>query len=549
MPDNRSVTRLLTGHFFRRFFDNDTVQVDGDTTTTVVRAVSITAIPGLMYAFFLQNHYPGRPLWWAIEDHYFFVLFSFLVMGAVAVFEWEMLFPDRLDFLVLTPLPIKPLQMLAAKAGALLLFFTFFLVGSNLFGAILLPLVSHGHIAHQILAHSAAVLTAGAFAALAFLALAGLLLCLLGDTGFRTASPFIHVLAILSLVLLLLHGLLYGDLLPALLSNPHGAARWIPTFWSLGLYERLNAGASAAPFAPVLSRYGLYGTAAAAAITLITYPAAWARMRRLALEGAARRQTEPARWPSQLIARFVPRPGERAVFHFIRQTILRNSRYQVFLAIYCGVGLALALACAITFHTDAGAVHAALSPRGLHAVLPLLLFWTVAGLRTAFAFPLNLNASWIFRVTGVNLSDCAAAARRWALLCALALTALTLAALALVHWDIVPLLVQAVCGVALSLLLTDAFFASSTAVPFSRPRMPGRTSLPLMLTLYVGVLPQFLSGMVRLELLLERTPARLLGIALIALGVHSILARQHSARPAAEAEWDIPDEFQLLGLS
>jgi hypothetical protein len=60
MAETYRITRILIGHFFRRFFDNDTMQVDGDTLTTVVRAVSIVAVPGLMISFFLQVQYPGR---------------------------------------------------------------------------------------------------------------------------------------------------------------------------------------------------------------------------------------------------------------------------------------------------------------------------------------------------------------------------------------------------------------------------------------------------------------------------------------------------------
>ena len=40
------VMRTLVGHFFRRFFDNDTVHVQGETLTTVVRAIAIVAAPG-----------------------------------------------------------------------------------------------------------------------------------------------------------------------------------------------------------------------------------------------------------------------------------------------------------------------------------------------------------------------------------------------------------------------------------------------------------------------------------------------------------------------
>ena len=35
--------------------------------------------------------------------------------------------------------------------------------------------------------------------------------------------------------------------------------------------------------------------------------------------------------------------------------------------------------------------------------MPLLLFWVIAGLRAAFAFPMDLAAGWVFRVTGVSV--------------------------------------------------------------------------------------------------------------------------------------------------
>ena len=87
------------------------------------------------------------------------------------------------------------------------------------------------------------------------------------------------------------------------------------------------------------------------------------------------------------------------LFRSIGQTITRNNRYQVYLAMYCGTGLALAVACAVTLRAKDGW---ALSQKGLHAVMPLLVFWTVAGLRAAFGFPLNLPAAWVYRVTRVT---------------------------------------------------------------------------------------------------------------------------------------------------
>jgi hypothetical protein len=562
MTETQSVKRILTHHFFRRFFDSDTVQVEGETLTTVIRAIATVATPGLICAFFLQNQYPGRSVWGAIQDQYFFVLFSFVVMGAVAIFEWEMLFPDRSDFLILTPLPLKPLQMLATKAAALIAFLAIFLVSCNLFGALILPAITRhtvvvrGHVMfvgsfwRQLYAHECAVGLAGLFAALFFLALGGLMLCVLGAARFRMLSPLVQMFSMTAIVLLMLQYFMYSDSLQKWLTEPLGIARWMPPLWFLGLYERLLHGGAAPPFAREMARYAVAATLASAAVVFLTYPLAWAQMRRMAIEGSSRSRRRPSPWWTALIHRVLWRPGERAVFHFIGQTIARNNRYQVYLAMYCGSGLALAIACAVVFRTTGHRLQPALSQEGLHAVMPLLLFWVIAGLRAAFAFPTDLHAGWVFRVTGASARECANAGRRWVLMCAWGVMCCVLAALRLAGWDPRRLLVQLAFGLCLCILLTDAFLAFDKGVPFNHPRMPGTKSLPLMLTLYVGVLPPALFGIIRLQMHYETDPLQLLPLALGVAALHLGLARLQTGPEEIEEEMEgYEGEFQVLGLS
>lgn len=564
MRSPRGVFGYLVEHFFRRFFDNDTLQIEGDTQTSVVRALAIVAVPGLMFAFWLQNAYPRRTMWGAIEDQYFFVLFSFVVMGMVAVFEWEMLFPDRLDFLILSPMSVRPAQMLGAKATALGAFVGLFLAGCNVCGMLILPMVTrHVEVVNgqprivsnfwlQLGAHAAAVSMAGLFAALLFVAIGGVLLCVLSARQFRVVSPLVQTVSVMGLVLLLIGYLQYGDAIQELLGGRLGWLRWDPTLWFLAVYERVLRGSAAPEFAQQLSGYAFRALAIAAFIAVTTYPLAWARMRRMAIEGGAVKRSKPQQWIAGLVHRAVRQPGERAVFHFIGQTITRNSQYQVYLAMYCGTGLALATACAVTFHGKTGTGWV-LSDKGLHAVMPLLVFWTIAGLRAAFAFPMNLAASWVYRVTRVKedaLNECAVAASRWALACALGATACVAALLVCLGWDMRRLFVQIVCGVGLAVLLTDAFFMFLQRVPFAQPRMPGKTSLPLVLTLYIGVLPVFLFEMVRLETVLERN---LVGLLMVAGGVGAVhLLSLRLSRGPAESEEELEGyegEFQLLNLA
>jgi hypothetical protein len=541
MDERYREIQVLVRHFFRRFFDNDTIQADGDTQTTVTRTLSILAAPGLMISFFTALGHSQPRGWGAVGLHYFFVLFSFVVMGGVAIFEWEMLFPDRLDFLVLSPLPLKPRQMLVAKALALMGFFTLFLVSCNLFATLILP---QGN-ARQMFAHGVAVMSAGAFAALFFVALGSVMLCVLDASQFRIVSPLVQTLAVMALVLLTAHLGQYS-----LLARPLGAARWVPSFWFLGVYERLMYGDAAPAFAHVMSQYAVLGTAAVAAIVLLTYPLAWARAQKMAMEGATRKRRGSSRWLAWLIHKVVRLPGERAVFHFIGQTLRRNNRYQAYLAMYCGTGLALAAAFSIVIREKAGSVSVGLSDAGLHAVMPMLVFWIVSGLRVAFAFPVNLQAGWIFLVTGVRVSECAAAARRWVLSCALSVVACVVIGLCAAHWDRRQVMVQAVCGVAISFLLIDAFFFSQWAVPFNRPRMPGRTSLPLMLTLYIGVFPWLLGRVVMMEFWMEKTSLRVLWIALAAVALRGLMnALRRWLGDEVEPAEGYDGEFVLLGLA
>jgi hypothetical protein len=363
-------------------------------------------------------------------------------------------------------------------------------------------------------------------------------------------SPILQMHSVMVLVLLVMEYVKAGDAMQALLSEPLGIARWMPPVWFLGVYQHLLHGSAAPAFAQPMARYAVRATAAAAAVAVLTYPLAWARMRKLAIEGSSQKRSQPSRWITRLVHSLVRRPGERAVFHFIGQTIARNNRYQVYLAIYSGVGLALAIACAVTFRVDHGAMHPGLSGYGLHAVLPLLLFWLIAGLRVTFAFPQNLSAGWVFRITGVYTGECAAAARKWVFLCALGLVGSVALALHSAGWGAKLLLIQIVCGLSISILLTDAFFFSQQAVPFNQPRMPGKTSFPLMLTLYIGVFPLFVFCVAQSELRFERHLAKLLLPILITIAIHTALTLLRRGPGEVEEEMEGYDgEFQLLGLS
>jgi len=114
--------------------------------------LSLLPLPGGFYSIFLFEKYStllqwmqGRsdvdPLAAALSDEYFFIVFSMVVTGVVAVWRWEDIFPDRRDYANLVPLPISMRHIFFANLLAILLLTLVLALDVNVASALLFPLV------------------------------------------------------------------------------------------------------------------------------------------------------------------------------------------------------------------------------------------------------------------------------------------------------------------------------------------------------------------------------------------------------------------------
>src|SRR6185437_12101011 len=146
-PPKRSQFSLLVRHFLERFFNHETASSAGDGKTRMVQIACAAGLPGLMVAVYLWPVYhpviiypprhdgilPGPPPYWVqANHHFFFVIYSFVAMGLITVFQWDLFFPDLLDVFVLGPLPIPQIRVFLARAAAIALLIAGFLIDANL---------------------------------------------------------------------------------------------------------------------------------------------------------------------------------------------------------------------------------------------------------------------------------------------------------------------------------------------------------------------------------------------------------------------------------
>jgi hypothetical protein len=558
---------VLVRHLLDRFFHNELLTSD-DETKRVMQIGYAVALPGVVVALFLFPAYHGfppyplhRPFWAQAADHYFYVMYSFIVMGAATVYEWDLLFPDLLDIFVLSPLPIAYRHLFFARVLALTIFLILVLLGTSTLGTIFLPLVAEQHnFVNHLFSHAVAVIFSGAFAAAAFLALQGILLNSVGENIFRRITPALQGGSImLLLTVLLLFPTLSQSLGPILLSDSP-AVRYFPPFWFLGIYERLLAGPSALPVFHELAHTGCFALLFMLACTLLTYPLAYRRRVRQLIEG-----TTAAVTPSRaavpihrlLHATILRHPSQRAIFHFISQSVLRSQRQRVILAMFGGLGIALSLSEVVILRVGNGHIRPALVPYGIRAAVPIMAFWTVIGLRSVLSAPVDRRGSWLFRVLigrarPGHLAGTKVWITLWVLLVSFA-TALCFHALSPAGLKTPRITAgQLVVAVGVSFLLADFFLFSVRTIPFTHLRNGVITDLPLAVVRYFVLFPFFVGIVIHNEAWIEASISHLFRMLAVLVAAHLVLQKAQARsllQYTLETPPDESDEFpQRLGL-
>jgi hypothetical protein len=563
----QSQFEILVRHILSRFFNNELLSSD-DETKRVMQISCAIALPTLIVSLFLYPAYHAfppapahRPFWSQAGDHYFYVMYSFLVMGAATVYEWDLLFPDILDIFVLSILPISNRRLFLARVLALAIFLSLVQVGTSILGTLFLPLVAElANFPRHLLSHFIAVTMSGAFAATCFLSLQGTLLNVVGERIFRRITPLLQGLSIMVLlVVLLLCPTLAGALKP-LLTSENAGIRFFPPFWFLGIYECLLAGASAPAIFHSLARTGCYALLFTLSCTLLTYPLAYRRRVRQLIEGsAATGRPSGANAPIRRIlhATILRNPAHRAIFHFIGQTILRSQRQRVILAMFGGLSVALALAQMVVLSFTPGRVHLSLLPNGIRSAVPIMAFFTIVGLRSVLSAPVDRRGSWVFGVLiGRPRSDHLAGASIWVTLWALIVSLGT----ALLFHTLSPAsmrnhrttLGQLLMAAGLSLLLSDILLFSIRTIPFTHLHKGSVNDLPFAIARYFVLFPIFVAVAVGREAWIEASPTHLVTTLLLFTGAHLLLRRAEAtflAQSTLETPPDEADEFpQRLGL-
>jgi hypothetical protein len=517
--------QLLTRHFLDRFVHSDLVTPGGEITMTAGNILAFLAVPGLAVAMILMDKY-GYLRWHlgkyptamympaALADKFFFITLGAVVVGFVTVLRWDALFPDLTDYMILTPLPLPALGVFCAKAASLAIIVVVLELDLNFLPSLFYPILAMWSVptsrefAHTILSHAAAVFGASTFIFLLLLAVQGTLLSVLGYRWFRRISPYVQFIVLLWLGF---QSLLISDLRQIKLGSP--VTWFFPTLWFLGLYEKLM-GRPEPVFLPLAHR-AVMGLWIAALVAMGTYVIGYSRHVRRSLEAKEDTDAPPA-WLYRVWLAAVNRvllrdPRERATFHFLAQTVMRNATHRLFLSAYVGIGGAIVLEGMAALFMRSGPRAAAGIVVALYSLPLVMSFFLLSGLRVIFPMPAELRANWIFQLTEDDRRAALLGGVRKVVL-ALAIGPLFAALFPLYAylWGWPAAALHMLYGVMLSWLLLEAMLYNFAKVPFTCSYHPGKLNLPTLGLAYFLAFLVYAYAMASFEQWLLDPPVRMM---------------------------------------
>ncbi len=566
----------LVEHFFRRFFENEFISQGSEARLTVVSALALLAVPPIFYTLYMVDTYAD--IYWIIPwqyptisliTHCRFVTFSMVIIGFVAVLEWDALFPDRRDYAILTLLPLKPATIFGAKITALLLFLSLFILDVGGVPTLFYPLVettgirgthvSFLRLCGMIAAHAIAIIGASAFAFLLIVALQALLINLLSPRAFKEVSLYVQVLAMVTLLLLLFLLPMISSLLPTWQQARSAQLFWLPPLWFVGLYQTL-LGSDVAAFHSLawisVIALGLV-TLACAAGYILNYK----RHMQRALEATEADPAGPSwltaaamRLMNQLVLR---KPLERATFFFVVRTIARSPKHRLYFTTYVGAGLALALfgILEVLVHSTHGDFMIVISrPDEALLTIPLIMsFFVLSGMRIVFTVPAELRANWVFQsAEDEKRIDCLTGGRK-AMVVASVLTLASLFPLFSVLWGWAPAFMHFIFSLTLSFILVELLLLNFRKIPFTCSFPSGKANITVLGFFYWFAFTTYAYTMATFERWLLQDGVRwivFLGLSLLVLAAlvrwrNIMLARGFSIVYEDAAN----PEVQTLGLS
>jgi hypothetical protein len=526
--------RVLYGQFLLRGIDLESLSIETDASRLLGQFAGILIVFSVAQAMGFFYSADRRPrltpaelaaLEWVTEQHLFAIMI--LVVGLFAVVTWDSAFPDRRDAMVLTPLPVRPRTILAAKLAASGAILAVAILALNFASCAAVSFVMGG-IPRFIPIFADFLFSMSAASAFLY----GSVLTVQGFTALLPRHIFLRLSSLLQLAAFGIFPAAYF-LQPTfatpnamLIAKNHLAVAWSPACWFFALSNDLKGTLPA----------GLRWLAWRAWIGLgIALLGAASSLLLCYLHTMKKTVEEPDLVPGAGGLRWTPRLGGRlrsAILMFSVRSLARSRQHRLVLAFYLALFFAIGLS---WLRGDLTA--AALRPLPWGFLLSTLLMMCIAvyGLRRVFSLPISLTANWVWRIAQLYPPEEYIAGTRWSLMVlAMAPAWLVAAALSLAFRPLSNVAAHLVVLALFGCILAEIGLVGLYKIPFTCSFNPGKSNIQFVFWAFLVVFMAVGASGARFELQSFHHPLQYAGIIGVLAGAYVGL-RIFNRREAKEA--------------
>lgn len=490
----------LVRHFYRRLFINDVVFFEEQMKEKIIAILAIFAVFSAHLSHMLLWKYvwiPDAGTSW-VEKCYF-IFFLMVLMGFIAVLEWDVIFLDSRDYSNLIPLPIKMRNLFSAKFASVCFFIFLFCLVVNSLSTLMfwfyLPQWRSSSIFFGLrfmFVHLISAFTASFFAFFIIGFLVGALITLFGYKIFNQISTFLRPVLIVFFVFMIVFIIaesvgsfqLFSDFLQLKESNSLFLYLF-PPMWFTGLYEVLVGNSDSlfltlsvfAVFAFILPSLAFYLTGVLGYGRYITK-----------MQEAKKKTLHFVKLKKFLLKLFnrvfLRSCVQRAVFYFFGKILKKSIFHKMRLTTYLAASIAVIL---VILVSSSGIIQTLSSVNTSLLSIPLILsFFLLVGIRVIVNIPITVEANWIFRLTEtIDKKDYFTGLKKGIFFFVLFPLFVFLFLFYSFLWDWQIAFLHCLYGILVSLLLMEVLFYNYRKIPFACSYLPGKGKLHYYWILYL----------------------------------------------------------------
>ncbi|MBN1271474.1 MAG: hypothetical protein JXB26_04315 [Candidatus Aminicenantes bacterium] len=491
----------------------------------IIAVVTLLFVFSSLLAYFFVNDYgwmPDTGRSWV--EKCCMIIFCMLIMGFIAVLEWDFMLLDARDYANLNILPIRTSTIFTAKFASLCLFVGLFALSihslSTLIFVTYLPHWQSSNAFFMIafaLAHIISMFLACFFAFFFFILLISMLMAVLGYRLFKRVSTYIrsfflvvHILFFFVYIRITLYGFDKFEPLLKLKENHydlHNLPLFFPPLWFTDLYETL-IGNPHLPFHGTLY-YALIGLVSMVVIFYLTTNLGYRRYL-IKMDSTRRKRTHLKRmrkfFPHIFHMAFLRNPVQRAVFHFYRNSVYASTFHKMRLASFVAFGIGMIpfqIAMKKLIPGDLTGVN-----RTMLSLSFILMVFYLIGLRGVINMPISLDANWIFKLTEhKKIHHYFTGLKKGIFFINLLPLFIIFFIFYSFLWGWIIAIYHCLYVLALSVLVMEVFFISYNKIPFACSYLPGKEKMQFLWVVYLFLYLAFINLMSWIELEILKTPS------------------------------------------